>query len=178
MTLYVYGMMYFCGRVRMKLIEAHALAQGKQIAAAQDETGNWKMLIVQDGAVRSAPASSPTPKDNGRSQHALVHLPHPRHGERALFMLVGDDVLEMRRARRPEYNCWFVGDRCESQGDITFGTKMDPLFLVLPALEKARCKTPERAGRFCSKEQIFMCWAETCDSAMSLSTVCRVPLLS
>jgi ribonuclease H2 subunit B len=130
------------------------------------------MLLVQDRAAESAtPASSPTSKANGRAQHALLRVPHPRHGERALFMLAGDDVLELRRARRPEYACWFVGDRCESQGDIMMATRMDPLFLALPALEKARKKTQEHMGRFCSGEQIFAEWAETCDAAASLAKV-------
>ena len=48
---------------------------------------------------------------------------------------------------------------------------MDPLFLALPVLEKARNKTPEHLGRFCSKDQIFGGWAESCDVAMKLSTV-------
>ena len=128
------------------------------------------MLVVQDGAAAPAsPVASPTPKANGRQQHALLHLPHPRHGESALFMFAGDALLEMRRARRSEYACWFVDDRCESQGDILFATRMDPLFLALPALEKARNKTPEHQGRFCSREQIVADWAETCDAAMALS---------
>ena len=129
------------------------------------------MIIVQDGAPQSAPASSPTPKGNSRQKHDILNLPHPRHGENALFMLAGDNLLEMRRARRSDYACWFVDERCECQGDILFGTRMDPLFLALPALNKARNKTPEHEGRFCSKEQIFADWAETCDSAMTLAKV-------
>ena len=39
-------------------------------------------------------------------------------------MLAGNDVLEVRRAQRPEYACWFVGDRCESEGDMIFATKV------------------------------------------------------
>ena len=54
-------------------------------------------------------------------------------------MLVGDSVLEMRRAQR------------------------------LPELEKARKKTAERQGRLCIKEQFFAGWAESCDLAMCLS---------
>jgi hypothetical protein len=134
------------------------------------------MLIVQDGSAHSARALSSTPTATGRAQHTIVHLAHPRHGSPALFMLVGDSVLEMRRAQRPEYSCWFVGDRCESQGDIIFGTKIDPLFLALPELEKARKKTAEHQGRFCSKEQIFAGWAESCDLAMSLSKLAAMNL--
>ena len=152
---------------RARCLKHACLAQGKALAAP-DESGKWKMLIVQDGAARSVVQSSPTPKTE---QHALLHLPHPRHGERALFMIDGDHILEMRRARRPEYACWFVGDRCESQGDILFGTRMDPLFLALPALDKARNKTSEHQGRFQSKDQIFGAWAETCDAAFVLAKV-------
>ena len=131
------------------------------------------MLLLQDRAAQSVSlASSPTPKANGGAQHALLRVPHPRHGERALFMLAGDDVLELRRARRPEHACWFVGDRCESQGDIMMATRMDPLFLALQALEKARNKTQEHLGRYCSREQIFAEWAETCDAAASIAKVC------
>lgn len=152
------------------------LLQGKSAALPEAGGQKWKMVLVEDRAVCAAtPASSPTPKGNARVQHAMVRLPHPRHGERALFMLVGGDVLEVRRARRPEHACWFVGDRCESQGDITMATKMDPLFLALPVLEKARNKTQEHQGRFCSKEQIFSEWAETCGAAMVLA---KVPLLA
>ena len=92
--------------------------QGK--TAVPDDASNWKMLIVQDGSAHSARALSSTPTATGRA-----HLAHPRHGSPAprltrtsrtpatahprphspaLFMLVGDSVLEMRRAQRPEYS--------------------------------------------------------------------------
>ena len=71
--------------------------QGK--TAEPDDASNWKMLIVQDGSAHSARALSSTPTATGRA-----HLAHPRHGSPALFMLVGDSVLEMRRAQRPEYS--------------------------------------------------------------------------
>lgn len=150
----------------------------KQIVAASDDASKWKMVILQDGGdiARAAPNDSPTPKTGDTVHHSLLHLPHPRHGERALFMLVNDNVLEMRRARRSEYACWFVGDRCESEGDVLFGTKMDPLFLALPALEKARNRTSDHAGRFQSKEQIFASWAETCDEAMRLASLSAMNL--
>ena len=64
-----------------------------------DDASNWKMLIVQDGSAHSARVLSSTPTATGRA-----HLAHPRHGSPALFMLVGDSVLDMRRAQRPEYS--------------------------------------------------------------------------
>ncbi len=101
--------------------------QGK--TAEPDDASNWKMLIVQDGSAHSARALSSTPTATGRAHLAHVgqesqrflrgrrqpaprltrasahpHLAHPRHGSPALFMLVGDSVLEMRRAQRPEYS--------------------------------------------------------------------------
>jgi hypothetical protein len=72
-----------------------------------------------------------------------------------------------------------VGDHCESQGDIIFGTKINPvwaLFLAPPELEKARTKTAEHQGRLCSKEQIFAGWAESCDLAMCLSKLVAMNL--
>ena len=46
------------------------LEQGKP-AMAQGDSGNWKMLLVQDGAAQSLPASSPTPKATARVQHSV-----------------------------------------------------------------------------------------------------------
>ena len=71
--------------------------QGK--TAVPDDASNWNMLIVQDGSAHSARVLSSTPTATGRA-----HLAHPRHGSPALFMLVGDSVLDMRRAQRPEYS--------------------------------------------------------------------------
>jgi hypothetical protein len=67
------------------------------------------MLIVQDGSAHSARALSSNPtamaaRTSRTRASAHPHLAHPRHGSPALFMLVGDSVLEMRRAQRPEYS--------------------------------------------------------------------------
>ena len=127
-----------------------SLRAGK--TALPDDASHGKMLIVQDGSAHSVRALSSTPTATGRDHH-------PGHGSPALFVLVGDSVLEMRRAE-PEYSLVRGRSLRKSRRHHLWHLNPKPLFLALPfqleaQLEKTREKTAEHHGRFCSKVLIF-----------------------
>ncbi|EKX53245.1 hypothetical protein GUITHDRAFT_100952 [Guillardia theta CCMP2712] len=107
---------------------------------------NKRILIIEDGRLLGS--------DSGL--HKFFRCSHNIGKERVLYLHIDSKVLEVKRAKRNKYSCWFVGDSCIAEGDFFLATRVDPLFLALPFLEKARNKTAEHAGRFCSKEQIFI----------------------
>ena len=126
------------------------------VASRQDRVArrccHWKMLILQDGSAHSVRALSSTPTATGRDQH-------PGHGSPALFVLLGDSVLEMRRAE-PEYSLVRGRSLRKSRRHHLWHLNPKPLFLALPfqleaQLEKTRKKPAEHHGRFCSKVLIF-----------------------
>jgi hypothetical protein len=116
--------------------------QGK--TAVPDDACNWKMLIVQDGSAHSARALSSTPTATGRA-----HLEHPRHGSPALFMLVGDSVLDMRRAQRPEYSLVRGRSLLRKSKRHHLWHQDRPGLIAVPCAEhhKAACAAKSRLGR-------------------------------
>jgi hypothetical protein len=134
--------------------------QGKDMVREAKRQGeSWQMLIIKDGATAGAPTAS----------HGIMRIPHPRHGDKACFILTGEELLEVRRAKGEEYSCWFVGNYCQADSAVAMATPVDPLFLAIAALEASRNRTAEHAGRFCSKEQIFASWTGECPEAMRLA---------
>ena len=89
-------------------------------------------------------------------------------------MLVGDRVLEMRRAQRPE--CSLVRGRSLLQKSRRYHLWLQDR----PGLIAVPCA--EYQGRLRSKEQIFAGWDESCDlavclaklAAMNLEVICDV----
>ncbi|KAJ1485558.1 hypothetical protein T484DRAFT_1793027 [Baffinella frigidus] len=99
---------------------------GKEIVRETKKRGEaWQMLIVKDGAA----------KEGGEARHSILQIPHPRHGEKTVFFLVGHQVLEVRRSKGQEYSCWFVGDTVQADPGIAVATPIDPLFLAVCHLE-------------------------------------------
>eukprot|EP00960_Hanusia_phi_P051723 760969-Hanusia_phi.AAC.2 len=124
---------------------------------------NKRILIVADGKLLA----------NDSGLHKFFRSSHTLGKEQALYLHIDGKVLEVKRAKRNKYSCWFLGDSCAAEGDFFLATRVDPLFLALPFLNKvnfvgwkttlltlllakARNKTAEHAGRFCSKDQIFV----------------------
>ena len=67
----------------------------------------------------------------------VVVLPHPRSNEPARFLLRDGDLLEVQKATPKLPSSWLSGERVVQDGGVHVGTRIDPLFLVLPLLEKA-----------------------------------------
>mmetsp|Transcript_11828 Transcript_11828/g.28241 ORF Transcript_11828/g.28241 Transcript_11828/m.28241 type:complete len:338 (+) Transcript_11828:3-1016(+) len=134
-------------------------SQGAKQKLKEEQADDWCMMLIQD---ERNDLTQP-------QQYSFLRFPHPRHGKSVLFVHANNNVLEIRRAGRQNFSCWFVGDYCQKDGDVVFATKIDPLFLALPILDKARNKTSEHAGRFCDKEQIFSSWPEHSADCMTLA---------
>ena len=66
-----------------------------------------------------------------------IVLPHPRSNEPARFMLRDGDLLEVQKATPKLPSSWLSGERVVQDGGVHVATRIDPLFLVLPLLEKA-----------------------------------------
>ena len=50
---------------------------------------------------------------------------------------------------------WFIGHSVQEDGSLYFATLIDPLFVVLPLLDKARKKTAESEGNFMQLDQLL-----------------------
>ncbi len=112
--------------------------QGK--TAVPDDASNWKMLIVQDGSDTPREHSRPPQRRLAARTSRTRATAHPRHGSPAPRALPPRCT---RATAHPLSSCllaivcskcgalsepstrWFVGDHCEGQGDIIFGTKID-----------------------------------------------------
>ena len=77
------------------------------------------------------------------------------------FVLAGGRVLELSAHGQPDgFAAWLVGDQLLGDGDVHLATAVDPLFLALPLMDRARrgahgSAGPSRGGEgvFCSLEQ-------------------------
>lgn len=81
--------------------------------------------------------------------------PHPLppfSGTTAPYLVTSDGISECN-AHTPKFSSWFVGDRILGDGALHLATPVDPLFLLLPALEKA-----SEGGSFCDLEHCLECW--------------------
>jgi len=90
----------------------------------------------------------------GQQDLKIITLPHPRTGAAARFMVRSGQVLEIQKVTE-RYRCWFKDNYVHKDGSLFIATEVDPLFLLLPLLEKNRKQTSESAGYFCEKDQIL-----------------------
>eukprot|EP00962_Isochrysis_galbana_P057076 scaffold29290_cov153-Isochrysis_galbana.AAC.3 len=96
----------------------------------------------------------------GKAGAALCFFPaqHPRTSGRIMLGLRGEELLEVHHAGSNAQASWLLGGlECAIQdGAIFFATPIDPLFLLLPLLEKARgAAIGERRGLFKPLSDIF-----------------------
>ncbi|ELR21040.1 Ydr279p family (RNase H2 complex component) protein [Acanthamoeba castellanii str. Neff] len=90
----------------------------------------------------------------GQQDLKIITLPHPRTGAAARFMVRSGQVLEIQKVTE-RYRCWFKDNYVHKDGSLFIATEVDPLFLLVPLLEKNRKQTSESAGYFCEKDQIL-----------------------
>lgn len=67
----------------------------------------------------------------------FVHLRHPKTGSKATYLLAKDnsDVCEVL-SYEDSPSSWFIGNTVQESGKIIVCTAIDPLFLVVPYLQK------------------------------------------
>ncbi|EFJ47583.1 hypothetical protein VOLCADRAFT_105063 [Volvox carteri f. nagariensis] len=75
-------------------------------------------------------------------------LPDPRTARPQGFLLTHGSLLEVNRFKQ-SHSAWLVGDRLLADGGVFVATAYDPLFVLLPLLDRARDKDEGcPAGKF------------------------------
>lgn len=143
------------------------MAVSAQVACASAppvESGRL-FIVAREGYFAQASTASTTQlsvAEESCDSGTLVSLAHPRiAGLRVYYLLRGAQMLEIN-AHVPykDRASWFVGEHVHSDGRLYLATPMDPLFLLLPALEQQRGKTSEHTGLFCRRDQLLMALPE------------------
>ncbi|KAL6052754.1 Ribonuclease H2 subunit B [Balamuthia mandrillaris] len=85
----------------------------------------------------------------------IISLPNPRSSRLSRYMIANGTLLELQRLKREE-GSWFRDSSIISDGSLYMATPVDPLFLLLPLLEKNRKQSAENVGYYCTLEQILV----------------------
>eukprot|EP00873_Tetraselmis_striata_P006239 jgi/Tetstr1/426503/TSEL_016802.t1 len=91
-----------------------------------------------------APRVAIVPSCLGGGPVMSVQLAHPGSGAPAAFLLgAGGSVAEVQVYRKT-YAAWLTGQASVADGGLWLASRLDPLLLLLPALETMRAATSER----------------------------------
>lgn len=83
------------------------------------------------------------------SKSDIVTLTNPKSRKPIKYMLKAGSVFELQRATPKVPTSWIIDQNICSDGSLLVATRVDPLFLVLPYLEKG-------AGRFQQLPQLLV----------------------
>ncbi|XP_078470161.1 ribonuclease H2 subunit B isoform X1 [Lampetra planeri] len=99
--------------------------------------------------------------ENSDCDPHFIKLRHPKTGEGTTFLVGADGMhggkdkgralLEMRALVEKEPRSWLIGESVQEDGKLVLCTRVDPLFLTLPYLQRAHAK-----GKFEPLSQIVM----------------------
>jgi hypothetical protein len=67
-------------------------------------------------------------------------LPHPKFQTPVVYVIHGDNFMELQTSQFRKFNTWFINQKVISNNNLTLATKFDPKFLLLPFLEKYSSK--------------------------------------
>jgi len=84
----------------------------------------------------------------------IINLPHIKAGE-AKYLVDKNNIFEIQKYCDENGGSWFKDNSVIPDGSIFLATIIDPLFIVLPLLEKSRKKTNEHEGLYNSIEDIL-----------------------
>ncbi|KAL6771954.1 hypothetical protein ACKKBG_A28420 [Auxenochlorella protothecoides x Auxenochlorella symbiontica] len=73
---------------------------------------------------------------HGDGAPCFFTMSHPATGDDVTYLATASTICEVN-VHKPSYTSWFVGDSVVEDGSTYLATPMDPLFLILPALERA-----------------------------------------
>ncbi|GFR47154.1 hypothetical protein Agub_g8845 [Astrephomene gubernaculifera] len=111
------------------------------MAASEDES--WRVLVV------------PGLKAGELSTIRSFMLPDPRTGRSQGFLLSGGRLLEVNRFKQA-HSAWLTPERLIADGGMFLATPFDPLFMLLPLLDRARDKDDScPAGKFKELEELL-----------------------
>ncbi|KAL7748231.1 hypothetical protein RI367_006417 [Sorochytrium milnesiophthora] len=111
----------------------------------------------------------------------VLHLPHPRTGSPASFGWTvgiayeddGASLLEIQQVPAVGTKSWFIDNAVKSDGTVTIMSPVDPLFVLLPLLDRQRCKTDDSLGRYLTVEDILH--SDSVPDLMTLSESSALP---
>ncbi|XP_061426217.1 ribonuclease H2 subunit B-like [Lethenteron reissneri] len=99
--------------------------------------------------------------ENSDCDPHFIKLPHPKTGEGTTFLVGADGMhggkdkgralLEMRALAEKEPRSWLIGESVQEDGKLVLCTRVDPLFLTLPYLQRAHAKEIEQELKKCQK---------------------------
>jgi len=94
--------------------------------------------------------------NNSNEFTKIVNLPHPSRSEEHIQYLISmNNIFELQVLNGNLNASWFIDDRIQKDGSLYMASPIDPLFLLLPLLEKHRKKSNDHAGYFCTIDQIL-----------------------
>lgn len=89
----------------------------------------------------------------------LIQLPNAKTAQKQQFAHVQNTLYEIQQTRHKRCASWFIDETVQKDGSLFVLTPVDPLFLALPILDKARfehaTKESKESGIFCTAFQIF-----------------------
>ncbi|GMH33303.1 hypothetical protein BSKO_01137 [Bryopsis sp. KO-2023] len=81
-------------------------------------------------------------------QGTLVRLPSPNSDTMTTYMIRGEKLLEINFFKEA-HRSWLLGETALQDGGVYLCAPIDPLFLILPILERAKRKSRDGPGVFC-----------------------------
>ncbi|EGD72246.1 hypothetical protein PTSG_00267 [Salpingoeca rosetta] len=72
------------------------------------------------------------------SSSRIITLPDPRHGQQRQYLLTQQGMYEVMRWSDDVPRSWIIGDMVQEDGSFYVCMRVDPLFLVIPYLTKAK----------------------------------------
>uniref|UniRef100_A0A0B7A3N9 Ribonuclease H2 subunit B n=1 Tax=Arion vulgaris TaxID=1028688 RepID=A0A0B7A3N9_9EUPU len=135
---------------------------GKRDGSSHKQSDCWVFLVNNEAVV--------TECVDGDIQPSLCKLRHPRLNSECMYLFSANclSVYEIN-CYQEKYRSWFIGNAVHSDGRMYMTSLLDPLFLVLPYLVRAK----EKSGRsqFMTLDQ--MVYDEDFPDCHKLLTCCR-----
>ena len=88
-------------------------------------------------------------------------------------MILKDQVLEINKGASQYPRSWFVDERVISDGSVLLMSKVDPLFLLLPVLNKDKSRFHNMAQLLSSHPGLKQVWSAV-EKKVDLAKVCEI----
>ncbi|KAJ4805625.1 Ribonuclease H2 subunit B [Rhynchospora pubera] len=85
---------------------------------------------------------------------SMLSLRHPKSGEQASYILMGDDLCELNWFKQ-SFGSWFLGDYVCEDGGFYICTPVDPIFVLLPLFDFAHMSNSNDQGKFRQLDELL-----------------------
>ncbi|XP_022107024.1 ribonuclease H2 subunit B-like [Acanthaster planci] len=127
--------------------------RGKVMPKREDSSQKMTKHTKKDQSqwVFLAPESVVSDSNSEEQDVAFVKLKHPKTDKAAMFLFSSDDsTVHELQSFKEKHRSWFINDTVQEDGSLMMATVIDPLFLILPYLEKA-----DSRGKYMTLDQIL-----------------------